>query len=269
MSQKVLVFAGTKQSGKSTSAKFIHGYRMREAGAIKWFDVSEEGELLVNAYFTDANGNKVETNNAILDIYRQDFDFAQYANEAIWPFAKVYSFASELKDSAIRIFGLNPQYIYGSDEDKNQPSTIMWPHIWTLLDEERQEEIKDKYNNDISSRYLSHREVLQEFGTVCRKFYAPCWIQACFTRIKEEGYPFCIIDDCRYENEVDYATKEGAFLVLLDRQPFKNDTHSSEKIHSVDRKKFNYIIPEVSMKEKNEELVKVLQLAGWTTPQIG
>lgn len=270
MKQNVLVFAGTKQSGKSTAAKFIHGFRMKEAGSIRCFDISADGELLVNASFRDTNGDILETNNAILDIYRQDFEFGKYAHEKIWPYAKVYNFAEELKEACIRIFGLNPKNVYGSDEDKNQPTSIKWQDVWPLLSNGRKDEIIAKYRKEnYLNRFLSHREFLQDYGTLCRIIQPNCWVEACWRKIKDEGYPYIIIDDCRYENEVDISTGFGAKIVLLTLQPFK-DSHSSEKIHTVDRKKFHFVLDNANMtiEEKHRELVKILNEVGWTTAKL-
>ena len=267
MSQKILVFAGTKQSGKSTSAKFIHGFRMKQANSIRTFRLDENGELLVNAVFHTDKGTVEQ--EAVLDIYRQDREFGKYAVNKIWPFAKVYSFAEELKESAIRIFGLNPQYVYGSDTDKNQPTTIRWCDIWHVLSDNRKNDIIAKYRSEYSKQFVTHRELLQDFGTICRAFKNSCWIDACFSKIRDEGFPFCIIDDCRYENEVDVSLNEGADIVLLTKQPFK-DSHMSERIHDVDRNKFSYILDNENMTldEKNQELVKVLTMFGWNTGTI-
>ncbi len=245
MTQKVLVIAGKKQSGKSTSAKFIHGYLMRAAGTIKDFRIDEDNDLLI----TLPTGQE-----CVLNIYRQDYEFAKWAEKAVWPFAKVYSFAEELKQSVINIFGVAPQCVYGSDEDKNKPTHIKWKDIQTLIGPFRLAEVLHKLDE-----FLSHRELLQEFGTICRLFYPDCWISSCWRKIKAEGWPFCIIDDCRYENEVDYSALQNAYIIRLSLSPYQ-DNHTSEQIDRVPSSKFYLDLDNktLTIDQKNEELIKLL-----------
>lgn len=266
--QNVLVIGGCRQSGKSSAAKFITGYRLKEAGIINWFDMSEVGDLLVQAYHQDGKGDVVETRDAILDIYRQDYEFALYAHENIWSNCKVFSFATELKESAINIFGLNRKNVYGSDTDKEECTHIKWKDIWSLIPKDRQKEIKTKYGGE-SPELMTHREVLQEFGTICRVFDPNCWVNACWNKIKEQDYPYCIIDDCRYLNEINISKKNGAKVLLLENQPIK-DTHNSEKILSFDRTLFDFIIDntKMSLKQKNDELIKILYSIGWSQAKL-
>lgn len=261
--QKILVFAGVKQSHKSTSCKYITASRMKRAGIIKSFHIDDEGDLIVPISDT-------ENTTGVLDLKRTDNSFAQYAYENIWPHAKIYSFADELKLSAINIFGLNPKFIYGTDKDKETQTSIRWKDIARLLTPERYEQVRSKVNQgEFKSEFLSHRELLQEFGTLCRAFKPDCWIESCWNKIKDENWPFVLIDDCRYENEIDYSKQEGANIVLLTLQPFK-DSHSSELIHNVDKSKFDYILDnaKMSFEQKNIELEKILIKFGWTTTKL-
>jgi hypothetical protein len=272
---QIIMFAGTKQSGKSTAAKYLAGKILQANKKIRFFKVDEKsGNLLVNTYVND-NG-EVKEGVGVLDLYRQDYEFLKYASENIWPYIKIYSFAKCLKETTINVFGLNPQYIYGSDEDKQQFTMIRWNRIQNLLSNKRQEEIEAKLvkdwnlsnKNEAWEKYLTHRELLQEFGTICRAFDSDCWVNACFNQIKTEGYPYAIIDDCRYENEVDKGIKEEAHIALLGRQPYQ-DTHMSEQIHSVNKKKFNNICPStLDFDTKNKWLDDLLYANGWLSGAI-
>lgn len=257
MEQQVLVFAGVKQSHKSTSAKYVTASRMRRNGIIKFFDINDKGDLIVSTTVKTENG--FEEGRGVLDLKRTDDDFASYAYTKIWPFAKIYSFAEELKLSTIRIFGIDSKCVFGTDEDKEKFTHVEWKNLDFIPKKDR----KGK------GEFLTYRELLQQFGSFCRKFDENCWIKTCWNKIEDEGWPYCIIDDCRYENEVDYSTARGAKIVLLTHQPFK-DEHSSEKIHSVDRSKFHRILDNANMsfEEKNRELDKILVEFGWETGEI-
>lgn len=93
---RILAFAGRKQSGKNSACTFLHGYQMRCHHLVKHFEIDEQGRLLVDAIFTNAEGNE-ETSAAILDVTRTDLDFGLWAAENMWPFIKHYSFCWSLK----------------------------------------------------------------------------------------------------------------------------------------------------------------------------
>lgn len=273
--QKVLVIAGTKQAGKSTAAKYITALRMQQAGNLRRFEIDKDGDLLVSSAIKTENG--VEEGFGVLDLYRTDEEFAKYAYEKIWPYTKIYSFANYLKDTAINIFSLNPKNIYGTDEDKGALTQIKWSKIWPLLSKNRQDEITasvmKEWNltdeKDVLDKYLSHRAFLQEFGSLCRQIDPDCWTNACWRDIKYEGFPYVIIDDCRYENEVDISNQNGAKILLLDKQLFK-DSHASEQIHKVKKSKFHFILKNETMTldEKHAELRVVLEKFGWNLGEL-
>jgi hypothetical protein len=268
--QKVLVFAGTKQSHKSTSAKYITGSRMKKAGLIKFFEIDNDGDLIVPTSVQGPDGELSE-GRGVLDLRREDEDFARYAYENIWPLAKIYSFADGLKESAISIFSLNPKNIYGTDKDKEEPTTIVWKNVFDILPAAAQTSLNEKYKDvkNWKKQCMTHRELLQYFSDVCKVFDFDCWVKATWEKIKLEGFPYCIIDDCRFENEVDVSRANNADVILLTHQPFK-DTHASEQIHKVDRAKFSYILDNADMtfEQKNEELEKILTKFGWNTGNL-
>ena len=48
MEQKILGISGAKQSGKTTTSNFLHGYQLRFYNIVEKFMMDEEGNLLVN-----------------------------------------------------------------------------------------------------------------------------------------------------------------------------------------------------------------------------
>ena len=121
--QKILAFSGTKQSGKSTCVNFLHGYEMKRNNVIAQFEINDRGQLMVNAVFTDDKGQTSE-GMGILDVNRQDFEFASYASRTIWPHVRSYSFATPLKRTCMNIFGLSWDQCYGNEENKNTLTDI-------------------------------------------------------------------------------------------------------------------------------------------------
>lgn len=250
--QKIIAFAGKMQSGKSSGARFISGLRMKEDNIVNHASIDDNGDLLVNASMTDEKGNQI-SGIAILDIYRRDFDYLQFAIERIWPSCKVYSFAATLKESIIEIFQIDEELVYGNNEQKN-----------TLTD------IPKTDVDGVMTGCLTVRELLQEFGAKCRKLKPNCWVNSCLNRVQREDLPYCVIDDCRHANEVEKLKKVGAKIIRLKRNP-NSGTHISETdLDHLPDSEFDYIINNENMTihEKNSEILLALQQFGWTQGKI-
>lgn len=115
----IIVFCGKKGSGKNTCSNFLHGYQMKCYGVVEDFGIIKDtGNLLVTTKALDEDGNEGTTTGEI-DITRDDMEFAEWAVYNMWPFIKNYSFAKELKDICMGLFGLTREQVYGTDEQKN------------------------------------------------------------------------------------------------------------------------------------------------------
>ena len=53
MTTRILAFAGSKQSGKTTCSNFIHGYQLRCHNIVGDFSVTDKGELVIATEFID------------------------------------------------------------------------------------------------------------------------------------------------------------------------------------------------------------------------
>lgn len=267
MEQKILVFAGSKQSGKSSAANFVSGYFLRLNNVIREFSINEDGNLITNARFYDEFGNP-QDGYGILDLQRRDIEFLRYAKHNIWPHVKVYNIADALKEVAIGIFGIDEQKVFGTDEDKNGPSGILWENMCSLLNPYAVQKIKDE---DKFFKEMTIREFLQFFGTnVCRKLKDSCWMDVCAHRILSEGSNLAVVADCRFPNEVEHFHRIGAKIVLLKSQK-KSDDHSSETaIHNMRKKDFDFIIDNTNMTilEKNMQILDILKELGWVQSEI-
>lgn len=222
--QNIIAFAGSKQSGKSSSVNFLHGHIMKKYGSVSYFDINDKGDLLVNAASQDENGNLVE-NEGILDISRRDYEFILYAQGSIWPNVKGYNFADRLKQAAIKIFGIDPKLVFGTNEEKNGKTSIKWCDLgFAFFPKEIEKMKKDGIYHD----FMTGREFLQVFGTkVCRRIQDSCWIDRCIEDILAEECPLALIGDCRFPNEVEALKKIGAKVIKFTRK-FDDDKDESE-----------------------------------------
>ena len=87
MKSRILAFAGSKQSGKSTCANFLHGYQLRAQGIIDNFAITEDGQLIIDTDTINADG-KEEKGKGVLEVNRSDLEFAEWAVYSMWPYIK-------------------------------------------------------------------------------------------------------------------------------------------------------------------------------------
>lgn len=247
---KIITLCGSKQSGKSSAAKFLTGYFMQRAGNLKKFEIDDDGNLIVNTKYINAEGQEIE-GMGIMDIYRMDSDFIRYAINNIWPNAKVYSFAFRLKQTLEIVFGIPHENLYGTEEQKNELSHLKW------------EDMPDKPNK---KGQMSYRQVAQHYGTeICRKMMDDCWIQACYADILAEDFPIAIIDDCRFPNEAKFMKDKGAKLIKLTKK-IDFDKHESEvAMNELPDSFFDAVIDntDLTIGQKNEKLLEAILKWGY------
>lgn len=261
----ILVLAGSKQSGKSSTAKFLHGHILKKNGAIKYFDISDDGKLLVNASYVDENGITQEGEGEF-DIERRDYDFYLYAEENIWPYIKLYNFADNLKQASYKIFGIDQQLLWGTNEDKSKLTDIKFSDMaFAFLPKE----IEDMKKNGKFYDYMSVRDFLKAFGTrVCRRIQDKCWLDRCVEQILADESPLAIIGDCRFVNEVEAMKKIGAKIIRFTRK-IDDDADTSET-QLDDYKDFDCIIDNqnMSIHQKNIAVFEKLKEWGWVEGEI-
>lgn len=263
--QRILLISGKKQSGKSSLCNFLHGYEMLRNNAISAFDIGDNGELLVNTKTVDETG-RIQEGIGILDIERKDYEFQQYAMDNIWKYIKVYSFADSLKMFAIQHFGLSWKQCYGTDSDKNTPTSIKFSDISFAMGPMV---VNAKKKDGTYHNLLSAREFLQLFGTdVCRRIFESCWSKPIIDQILVEQVPLAIISDVRFISEIEMPREFGAKAIRLLRNKYQ-DGHSSE--NELDNyTQFDAIVDnnKLTMKEKNHQVFHLLRSWGWIQGEL-
>ena len=205
---KILGIAGRKQSGKNTVANFINGHVLKSKNMVQDFYIDSNGMLVVKT--DDSNGN---SGFGIFDVTRRDDHFVNYAEKELWPYIKVYHFADPLKEMCVGLFGLNPQYIYGSNDDKNQPTPFYWKDMPGITSE----------HVDFNKQ-MTHRDFLEYFGTsVIRSIKFDAWSSFTINRIVDEGSEIAIIPDVRFPNEVEAIKSAGGTVIRLTRDLFNSN----------------------------------------------
>jgi hypothetical protein len=265
---EIVVFAGTKQCGKSTAGKFLSGFALTQMGRRNpgmgfptKFDITDTGDLVVNASFLDEAGNEV-INDAVLDLERRDYEFVKWAEKMVWPYVRIYNYADLLKDIMATVFGVEWKQLYGTNEEKDTPTKVKWMDAVGFL--ERKEK-KVLAGEGKLKEYMTSRELMQFFGTdVCRILLDDCWVESCFRRIEAESPAIAIICDCRFKNEVQFAKDKGAHVIRLLRKPFEGTHRSEKEIEWIKPEEFTAVIDNsnMTMREKNQEILDTMYKLG-------
>ena len=241
----IIAFAGAKQSGKTTSVNFLHGHEMKSNGFIKKFFIDEGGRLVVNAKYLDDNDKEFES-MGVCDVFQESQTFADYASSTFWPFVKAYNFADPLKRLCIALFGLDREQCYGTDEQKNSLTDILW----------------DNVSQDSSGR-MTAREFMQAFGTdICRKIIDDVWVSLCIKQIKDENPNLALIGDCRFKNEIDAGHEAGGKVIYFTRNSENSDGHDSEKASEY-KEHYDCIIDNTNIDIEEQNKLVLEQIQNW------
>ncbi|GAG82717.1 unnamed protein product [marine sediment metagenome] len=128
---KILGISGQKGSGKNTAANFVLGVNLIHYGIVRGsFQILPNGQLSISDLFGNEDG-KGELNQ---DYYTEET--LAWWQENVWPFVKLYSFASPLKNLCMDILGLTHEQCYGTDDQKNTLTHLKWEDMPGIVDKE-------------------------------------------------------------------------------------------------------------------------------------
>lgn len=216
---KIIGISGRKQAGKNTVANYINGDILKQKGMVREFFINDDGQLIVET--SSENG---EYGYGQFDVTRKDEAFVTYAYKELWPYIKVYHFADPLKKMSIDLFDLEPNLIYGNNDDKNTKTDLLWQNM------------PDNLSN--KSGKMTIREFLEHFGTnVIRKIKNDAWVSFTINSLLLENPEIAIIPDVRFPNEVEAIKNAGGINIRLTRDIY-NSTSDSES--ALDKNKFDW-----------------------------
>lgn len=162
----------------------------------------------------------------------------------------LYSFADPLKKNiCIDLLGLTEQQCYGSDDDKNSLTNILWKSMpdynisWT-------------YSQDYDpSGYMTARQVMEFVGTrIFRAMKQNVWVEATLKQIQKDNYDIAIILDTRFPDEVDPILNIGGYVIRLTRNPFHSSSEPEVALDPdrYDWSKFSLILDNKNMTEEEK-----------------
>lgn len=248
---KIVCFTGKMQSGKSSSANLLFGIELMSLGHIDRFTMSEGGKLLVPLKVDDAGTvQDMEVDFSLSCPKSDNPNGLDFLVNNVWPYIKVYNFADVLKQTLMNVFGLTWEQCYGTDDDKNSPTKVLWANM-----PNRPKNIK---------RPMTARELMEYFGTdVCRGMYNDVWVEATMQKIQKEAPLLAIIGDCRFPNEVEAIKNAGGKVIRLTKTLDNGNTHESNCALDEDRydwKNFDAIVDnkDMTIDEKNDKILALM-----------
>jgi len=167
---------------------------------------------------------------------------------------RTYSFADPLKKNiCIDLLGLTPQQCWGSDDDKNSLTSLMWENM-------------PGYIGD-SIGLMTAREVMEYIGTkMFRKMKDQVWVEATLKQIEKDKPDIALLLDNRFPNEVTPILDAGGYVVRLTRNPFNSisEPESALDPDKYDWNKFSYILynNDISIEQKNGLIYHFLSTRG-------
>jgi hypothetical protein len=155
---------------------------------------------------------------------------------------KIYSFADPLKqDICMNILGMTHQQCYGSDDDKNTMTNLVW-----------------------NGEQLTARRAMEVIGTnIFRQIKTEVWVEATINKIFKEEYDIAIIVDCRFPNEANAILDREGCVIRLSWDPFHSTSDSEKALDPeyYDWSKFSHVVDNASLtiEEKNQQILNFLQ----------
>lgn len=273
---KILALSGKKQSGKNTSANFLIGSAMLSLNMVDYAYVDEKGRLIMP--FAKADGT---TEPCIFPADSTHPNITSFLAKHVWPTVKLYSFADLLKQTCINVLGLETHQCYGTDDDKNTKTSLLWENMPGVTIEKTPQDVVDKevagrlgkYYEKILGGMVYHppgpmtaREVLQFVGTeIFRKMSYNVWVDATIRKIQADNPKLAIVTDCRFPNEVEGIQNAGGKVIRFTRGPFAGqDEHASETAldeANFDWSKFDAVIDnkDMDIDTQNEHVFNLLR----------
>jgi hypothetical protein len=158
---------------------------------------------------------------------------------------KIYNFADPLKeDICMNILGLTYDQCYGSDEDKNTMTNLVW-----------------------ENEKLTARRAMEVIGTdIFRSLYTEVWVEATMRKIQRDNADLAIIPDCRFPNEIETILSAGGYVIRLDLDPFNSQSNSEKALDKdvYDWSRFSLVInnSSMTMAQKNQNILAFLSDKG-------
>ncbi len=219
---KIIGFCGRSQSGKGLSCNYIMGMAYKSNGLIDSFSIANNGNLVIEGE------SPFFTCNELSNIPKETGHTPKTGGIiTLHPYnvVRTLSFADPIKECAITMFGIKPEIVFGDNEDKETLTKYTASDFQKLLGESY------PWRGHKGDELLSVRNLLQIIGTdIGRMINKNIWIDRLLEKIertKEEGCQLILVDDVRFDNEIEALKNIGATIIGLTRYNSQSN-HQSE-----------------------------------------
>lgn len=248
METKIVGFAGKMQSGKDSSCNLLYAIALRNMLKMTPFaEVNAEGKIVAE----DADGNR-----NVLNVDSRNPEFMAFMAENVWPLIRKFSFAEPLKETCQHILGLSEESVWGTNEQKNQPTHLKWGDMPVVP--------KGK------SGAMTGREVMEYFGTqIMRKMYPNVWADALIRRIRAMNPKYAVVCDVRFLNEVEAIKNAGGKVIrltLTTPEAAANKHISNTALD--DYNDWDFVLDNANMTMKEAHVVLIEKLIEWNYLQL-
>lgn len=178
------------------------------------------------------------TSEGHFDPLSQDQLVREFLYHNVWEHVKIYNFADDLKDTVlIGLLGLKRESVYGTNEQKNEPTHLRWEDMPIPTDIAA--DPKRLARQLKRTGFLTGRDCLTWIGTkVFRRMYAPVWVNAAIKRAQAENPHLAIFGDVRFPDEVEGVQATGGKVIRFTRCPHPEDRDESET--ALDKENFDW-----------------------------
>lgn len=259
---KILGFSGKLEAGKDSACNFLHALAF--TNVLGRMENGNYFPLARSAYVNERGRLVVETSDQGMqefDIDSREPAVVQFMYENVWPFIKKFSCADYLKSFCVDVLGLKPEQVYGTNEQKNTPTKLLWENMPC-------EQSQILYiNGELANGYMTGREVMEYFGTnIVRKMNPQGWANSLGVMLDNFSCAHKLVKDIRFPNEVDVVHARGGKVIRLTRTTeaaAKNTTKSNTALDDYDG--FDAVIDNqgLTMEEMFGKLSEILLNWNW------
>ena len=205
MENKILGISGKLQSGKGVLTNWLYAHVLTlPLNEIRVENGEKIGEVIrlpltPRAYVNTSGKLMIGLNDeedGEFDIDSRDPKVMEWLHNNVWYFFKHFAFAEPLKDLCTNLVGISNEAVWGTHEDKNKLTTVLWEDF-------------PKEQRGKNTGPMSGRECMEQVAKLIRKLNPDAFCLALKKNIEGYNSTHSLVNDIRRENELDLIQSMG------------------------------------------------------------
>ena len=234
-----ILFAGPKTSLNAFCNFTIAEYINMKIGKKRFVPAKNPKDTFI----IDTFNNELE-----VDIHKTNGDFSAISKAYS---CKVYTFKDPVYNFCIDNLGLDYMQCYGTEEDKNSITHLLWDDFFDQIRENHSRPRRGSGSLKPASGYMTANEVVSVIeNEVFKRLDMNCWARSLYSLIRNEGYNLSVINGASSRNEITIGSEIGTKAILLS----KDD--NPEELKEIPRGEFDVAI-DVNNMSLTEQIGKV------------